>query len=244
VDKRCIEESRIVSRLYTVIGNGFLGKFIQTQTECTVFDSLTIDAVINQDHDVIIVAAPSSNRLMANSNPIADLENCKKLCEILKSCNYNDIILISTVDVFLNTHYGMNRMFIESELTKLNNVKLIRLPVICHSTIKKNVLFDIKNECWLDKININTKFQYYPLHRLMKDITSLLESDQIFYNLTSAPIQTESLINRFKPTLLHHMKKPNENLQWYDVKNYDDTYAISIEEIMICMGEYFNENRN
>lgn len=225
--------------MYTVVGSGLIGSYLQSQVDCRVYTRGNIQSIDLTNHDTIIVAAPTSNRIWANNHVDEDLLNCKQLYEQLSKCQYQQLILISTVDTFVNNSYGKNRLWLEHSLMHLPNVKVIRLPMICHHSIKKNMLYDIKNECWLDKISIDSKFQYYPLDRLSADICSIVNNPQTWYNLTSCPISNRYLIEKYKPKLLNVIESNNLLPQTYDIKNYNNEYAITESDILTDIDKYF-----
>lgn len=230
--------------MYTVVGSGFIGSYLQTQISCRAYSRHNIDSMHDVLHDAVIVAAPSSNRLWANSHPQDDLDNCQKLYLDLSRCQYHHMVIISTVDVFVDSSYGKNRKWFEEKLLELPNVKVIRLPMICHTSIQKNMLYDIKNECWLDKINIDSEMQYYPLDNLMTDIDMVIDDPHAWHNLTSRPISNRFLIENYNSKLIKQVEKNTVPLVKYDVKNHDDNYAVSDSSILTSIGKYFDENWN
>jgi hypothetical protein len=229
--------------MFTVVGSGFIGSYLQSQIECQVYTRESMHRLYEVSHDIIIVAAPSSNRVWANSYPQEDLSNCQELYKNLSTCCYRCMIVISTVDVFVESSYGRNRKWFEQKLLDLPNVKIIRLPMICHPSIKKNILYDIKHECWLDKINIDSEAQYYPLDNLISDIQEVINSPQICHNLTSRPISNRFLIDNYNPKITKHIEVNSAPLAKYNVKNHNDKYSISDAMILDSIGKYFNENR-
>lgn len=229
--------------MYTLVGSGLIGSYIHSQLECTVYTRNNIELIDQVSHSTIIVAAPTSNRVWVNSHPDDDLLNCQQLHAILSRCSYHQLLLISTVDTFVDNYYGKNRLWFEQALSKLPNVKIIRLPMICHTSIKKNTLYDIKNECWLDKINIDSEFQYYPLDCLVPDILKILSGTKQCHNLTSRPISNRYLIEKYNPALLSQVESNNSAVAKYDIKNHNNTYSVAEQTILKNIEKYFNENR-
>ena len=56
-----------------------------------------------------------------------------------------------------------------------NNHNIIRLPALVGEGLKKNALFDIKNNNNVDLIDSRNSYQFYPLKNLWKDIKKTLE---------------------------------------------------------------------
>ena len=73
----------------------------------------------------------------------------------------------------------------------------MRFGNIVGAGIKKNVLFDLKNNQFLDSINLDSITQWYPLNRLQADIELSLLHPNCEYNLISEPIQVREIVEKF-----------------------------------------------
>jgi hypothetical protein len=79
------------------------------------------------------------------------------------------------------------------------------LPALFGNYFKKNVLFDLLNDNQINKINYNSKFQWYNLDNISMDINKYLNitNDKIcIANLFTEPIETYELLNFFDKTSL------------------------------------------
>ena len=200
------------------------------QFDC-VFNSHSIDTINNYKFDSIYCAAPSSNRLIANNNPSDDLQNIKRLAAALTKSGAQ-IILISTVDAFVKTSpYAMNRKFLEDQVQTLPSYKIVRLPSLVGQSIKKNILYDIKHNQYIESINALDVCQWYPLENLIHDMACL--EDNTITNFVSEPIVNRLILEEFLPASVGLTKNKNENT--YNIQ----PYLYSAEAIMGYMKEYF-----
>jgi len=146
------------------------------------------------------------------------------------------VVLLGTVDSVLRNDfpYGKNRLWLENQLlNNFNNIHILRLSSLIHKNIKKNILYDLKNKCFLDKINLNTRLQWYDLGNLKKDISHSIENNIQLKNLVSEEIYNYEIVDRFYPSLSLTSKEITnvEVLPW----------IYSKDEIFASMEKYFNE---
>lgn len=215
-----------------LIGTGVIGSVLrQLIVFDHIFNSQNIDTINDYKFDVVYCAAPCSNRLLANKNAESDLDNIKKLSKILiDSCA--QIVLISTVDVVVKTSpYAVNRKFLEEQVKTTPNFKIIRLPLLIDSSIKKNILYDIKHNQYIESINALDVCQWYPLKNIANDLLSL--KDNTITNFVSEPIVNRKIIELFSPEKLAIVKNKNENT--YDIQPYHYT----ADAMLDCMKQYF-----
>lgn len=218
--------------MQALIGTGVIGSILQQSIKFDhVFNSQNINTINNYKFDTIYCAAPSSDRLLANKNPTTDLDNIKRLATALTNTDAQ-VILISTIDVVVkNSPYAENRKFLEEQVMSLSNYKIIRLPSLVGSSIKKNILYDIKHNQYIDSINALDLCQWYPLVNLADDLKSLTNNS--ITNLVSEPIVNQRILEQFSPEKLPLVKNKNENN--YDVR----PYLYESDDIMNHMKEYF-----
>ena len=128
----------------------------------------------------IFCAAPSSNRIQANADPMVDLKNVVDLIKILSTVNSTNFILISTVDTQVkNTTYARCRRLLEEYVLTRPGSKIIRLCSLVGDNIKKNVLYDLKHNQYISQINFNDVCQWYPLNNLVDDISKTTQKEKI-----------------------------------------------------------------
>jgi|688.fasta_scaffold156096_2 hypothetical protein len=181
-----------------------------------ISDLLTLD--VDTRHVNLYLSCLPATKWLINKNPLLDLENIFNIINIISKRDYNNIILYSSIDVYSNTdlgadesvmpdisapNYGTNRLIFERLITntlRYNKLLIIRLPALFGKYIKKNILYDLLHCNNIDKINYNSKFQWYNLDRLAIDTKDQLDicTNVRIVNLFPEPIPTNKLLELFK----------------------------------------------
>jgi hypothetical protein len=177
-----------------------LAKFIGADKQ---YNSVNICDMIGQEFDIVYCAAPSGNRIQAMENPVQDSASVDVLIDVLTQTKIGKIILISTGDTQVkpDTVYGHNRLRLEETVKQMNNYYIVRLSTLIADNITKNMLYDIKHETYLDKINTNTLLQWYPLDDLEKDLKRIMFYGIRETNLCSEPFYGRDIIKYLAPHL-------------------------------------------
>lgn len=243
-----------MEREFSIVGAGCIGNFLYDQTKGRIYDRNSAKVLHESSHDIIVITAPTSTRLYVKEHQEQDLKNCDDLVNLLSHCRYNALVHVSTVDVYNSrasdsalpsdirpsAAYGHNRRYLEQKLQQFPNCHTIRLPTIIHSSVKKNLLFDIKNMTWLDKINLENQVQWYPLTRLKQDIVSVVETNSRFENFTSEPITNIEIVSRYRPNLIQILEKNKScDKMVYNVKSSQCDYRVSAQETWSAFDQYF-----
>jgi len=201
-----------------VIGNGLIGQHVQRIIEPDhVFTSTNIDHF--GDYDIVYCAAPTGNRIWVAQNEKQDLDNINRLIGTIEQAEIGRFVLFSTCDTQINPHtaYGKNRLWLETFVSSnYSNYTILRLPLIVHKTITKNILWDICNQSeWIHKINPNSMLQWFDLDQL----SHVLNTQEPILNVCSEPILCKDIIQEFAPELLDQLdysqKGESYNLQPY-----------------------------
>lgn len=232
---------------FTIIGAGFLGKYLNTQLlDSNLVSRSTTQEFVSSEHDVVVVAAPTGNRIQVNRNHLDDLADCDKILELLSSCRYNRILHISTVDTYSTltsdsdlpgsimpiAKYGANRWYFENSISKFPSSQILRLSSLVDKSIQKNILFDLKHNQWLTSINLNSKIQWYPLKRITDDINYMLNNPDIKYlNLVSPPISNRSIIQKFYPNLEQQLELNICPTVEYNVHTNQNCYTVDLDSV-------------
>jgi hypothetical protein len=194
----------------------------------TLCDSINFDFKFNSkninefsSHDIdgcdLYLSCLPATKWLINQNVLGDLENIISLINIFKTKTYRNVYLISTIDIYSDSpqgtdenylpnykssNYGSNRLLFESLVKtqlKYNQCKIFRLPALFNNKIKKNILFDLINNNNIDKINSNSKYQWYNLDTLSEDIDQLeskFPNEEVF-NLFTEPLDTQMIVDLF-----------------------------------------------
>lgn len=184
---------------------GFVGGSLLRQYRFEeLFRSINIRKIEMRSFDLVVCAAASAQKWIANTNPVEDLQKINDLITHLKTIKCNTFILISTVDVFKNPivvdensyveetglhAYGFHRRLLEKFVEEqFPNYLIVRLPGLVGSGLKKNIVFDFLNENNLGAIDSRGIFQFYPMVNLWSDIQAALGAKLNLVHLTAEPI--------------------------------------------------------
>jgi nucleoside-diphosphate-sugar epimerase len=186
---------------------GFVGGNVsRTHTFTDLYNSANIAQIAGRSYDLVVFSAARAEKWRINQNPEADTTHIDELKETLASFRTNQLVLISTVDVYghpisvdENTPvpepglhpYGAHRAELEDFARhQFTNVLVVRLPALFGPGIKKNVVFDLLNNNGVEKIDHRGSFQYYDLRHLWDDVTVALRAGLELVNFATQPIST------------------------------------------------------
>lgn len=190
-------------KLGLIGSNGLFGSEIcKFYTPTLVYNSHNIGDIAQNKFETVICAAPGANRHTAQANPAADAASVDKIIAVLSSQRIKRLVLIGTIDAVAHPYsaYGQNRLRLENFVKQqFQNHYVLRFGNIVGAGIKKNVLYDLKHNQFLDSINLNSMTQWYPLHRLQADLEHALTHDCYEQTLISEPIQIKEIVERFFP---------------------------------------------
>lgn len=202
---------------------GFTGTVGQVLKETMLFDyfynSNNINNIVRDNVDTVVCAAPTGNRLWVANNIQSDLDNINLLTDILKQIRIKKFILISTVDtLFATSGYGVNRKILEDTIKDIfDDYHIIRLPSLISKNIKKNVLFDLKNNMYLSNINPESEIQWCLLDEVSQAISNVINSNLREINLVSEPIKNKEIIDLFFADKKEHIGITPTACQLYNI---------------------------
>jgi len=247
----------------TIIGKGFVGKNLLNQYsefKHQVYDSKNISLINQQEHDIILCAAPSGKKWLVNQDKQKDLDNIMSLVDILKKTKFKKLILFSTIDIYNNNcvieneqsinfniePYGNNRRIFENEIMQMTDcTHVIRLPALFGNYLEKNYIYDLLNSNMIDKIKMNSSFQWYPISKLREHIEFLIENNIPVLNLSVQPIDTGTIVDTFFPELKNQLNFDTKGI-FYDMRSgyINDYYFLNKNIILIEMEKYIRNVRN
>lgn len=190
-------------------GFGMIGSNIVEQySNDNEISIITRENILDFEHkifDLIFCAAADGRKYLANSEPYNDLINVMSLVQSVRLLKCQKFILVSTVDVYNSVgnvgdessrieierfSYGANRLCLEIALREVFGSKLaiIRLQGIIANNLKKNILFDIKNQKSFVQLGKESMIQYYPLRMFRNHIEEVLSKGIVLCNLSCQPI--------------------------------------------------------
>lgn len=189
---------------------GFVGSTLIKQTRFDeLYRSTNIEEIEDKNFDMVVCAGAPAQKWIANAKPREDEKNITALINHLKTVKTNLFVLISTVDVFktpvnvneetpvdeFDLHpYGLNRRMLEKFVENhFENHLIVRLPGLVGPGLRKNVIYDFKNNNNVEKIESRGIFQFYPMVNLWSDIQRSLELKIKLVHLTAEPIAVSAI---------------------------------------------------
>ncbi len=193
---------------------GFVGSNIARQAKFSVrANSRNFHELVGQNFDLVVFAAAPAVKWWANANESEDHAIVADLINTLSSISAARFVLISTIDVYpdpicvneltqidaqANSAYGRHRYWLECEVRRqFPRHHVVRLPGLFGPGLKKNVLFDLLCRKLLDKINLDSSFQWYPLSRIWSDIEKTVTANLEVVNFAVEPIRTNLIHDRY-----------------------------------------------
>ena len=190
---------------------GFVGSNLINQISFDdLYNSSNIYDLRGRSFDQIICAGVSAIKWQANADPSGDWTGIERLLQALRSVKCRELVLISTIDVYpaprlldetahlsgvSNHAYGTHRLALELICKELfETVRIVRLPALFGTGLKKNIVFDLINRNCLHAINPQSSFQWYDVRRLSADIETMCNEDLNLVNLVTEPVVTADLI--------------------------------------------------
>ena len=202
------------------------------------FNSRNIQEIVGNHYDLLVCSGVSGTKWMANLRPDQDKENIDQLMENLRGVTAEQLILISTVDVYGNpsqvnedsrvdgecqTSYGRHRHEFEKTICEhFPKVTIIRLPAIYGLGLKKNALYDLMHDHEVEKINAHSVYQFYSLDRLWHDIEICLAHEWPLVNVATEPLGIGVVARE-----VFHVELTNgasENAARYDFRTKYDSF--------------------
>jgi nucleoside-diphosphate-sugar epimerase len=184
---------------------GFVGSNIAVQRDFELLvNSSNVDSLRGGEFGTVVFSAARAEKWKANLDPAADLAHVDDLKEILDSFVAEQLVLISTVDVYLDPRgvdesseisvqglhaYGRHRYELEQHARKSHpNVVIARLPALFGAGLKKNIVFDFLNDNNLDRIDSRGSFQFYNVGHLADDLDRACDANITLINVNSVPV--------------------------------------------------------
>ena len=192
---------------------GFIGGNLARQRAFAAwFRSTDIHTLGGRSFRRIVCAGAPAVKWKANQEPAADRANLQRLFDALGACDADELVLISTVDVFAsprgvtesddphgpNHAYGTHRLALEDFVRdRFPRVLVARLPGVFGPGLKKNVLFDLRANHRTGFIDPASVFQWYDVTRLSGDLDRALAAGLELVHLAPEPVPTAQILARY-----------------------------------------------
>lgn len=242
---------------------GYIGSTLgKSKSYSCYVNSKNFKSISGKNFDLLVCAGLPAQKWRANNNPHADWQNVTELSEVLKNVQADVAVLISTFDVyqppigsnenckpslFGSEAYGVNRawfeLFFQSNFPKTH---ILRLPGLYSKDVRKNLIHDILNNKFdqLDKVNMNSTFQFFNTERVGELIELVLKSDISILNVSSEPVFAQEIAGLANINLQSVAKEIH-----YDVKTIyateicgQENYLFSKEFILYEVSKLFEDS--
>jgi nucleoside-diphosphate-sugar epimerase len=183
---------------------GFVGSNLLRQHSFDAcFNSSNIEQIAGRGFDLVVCAGARAEKWKANAEPGRDLDNIERLTRALEQVNARKVVLISTVDVFINpidvdeesptptaglSPYGRHRRRLEQIVAGRFDSLVVRLGGLYGPGLKKNVIYDLLHDNNVAAIDSRGTFQYYDVSRLWRDIELALDNELTLAHLPTEPV--------------------------------------------------------
>ncbi len=188
---------------------------LRTRSFDVTYNSSNIEAIEGRAFDRIVCAGVTAAKWWANANPQEDRSRIERLIDHLGKIETDEFVLISTIDVYKDPHgvtesdpivrdglhaYGSHRAMLEDWVAEhFSRHRIVRLPGLFGSGLKKNAIFDLIHDNGIELINPASRYQWYPLENLADDLDRCAAADLNLINFATEPIAMGAIIDRFFP---------------------------------------------
>jgi|SRR5690349_9221470 nucleoside-diphosphate-sugar epimerase len=183
---------------------GFVGgNLLRQRPFDALFNSKNIEEIVGRSFDLVVCSGARAEKWKANAEPERDRDEIERLMRALMQVSAQKLVLISTVDVFLNPvdvdeespvataglhAYGRHRRLLEEMVGSRFDALIVRLPALYGHGLKKNVIYDFLHDNDVRKIDSRGVFQFYNIDRLWSDIRVALDNDLELVHLATEPV--------------------------------------------------------
>jgi nucleoside-diphosphate-sugar epimerase len=183
---------------------GFVGSNLLRQHSFDAcFNSSNIEQIAGRGFDLVVCCGARAEKWKANADPERDLDSIERLTRALEQVNAQKVVLISTVDVFLDpvdvdedsptpttglTAYGRHRRRLEQIVAGRFDALIVRLVGLFGPGLKKNAIYDLLHDNNVGAIDSRGVFQYYDIGRLWGDVELSLDHELPLVHLPTEPV--------------------------------------------------------
>jgi len=183
---------------------GFVGgNLLRQRSFDACFNSSNIESIGGRSFDLVVCAGAPAEKWKANADPGRDSDIIERLTRALEHVNARRLVLISTVDVFLDPRnvdedspvpmaglhaYGRHRRRLEQIVASRFETHIVRLVGLFGPGLRKNVIYDFLHANQTDRINSRSVFQFYDIRRLWRDITIAIDNELPLVHLPTEPV--------------------------------------------------------
>ena len=195
---------------------GFIGGNLARQTAfADLYNSKNIGEIEGREFGLMVVSGVTATKWWANQNAEEDRRRIDSLLGNLSKVKAERVFVISTVDVYpvtrgvdegfdchgaANHAYGGNRLYFEDEMKRLfPAAKVVRIGGVFGHGLKKNLIYDLLHDNGVEKINLESSFQFYDVGGLWNDLVRMEDNDLSLVNLLTEPVTMGEIVERVWP---------------------------------------------
>jgi dTDP-4-dehydrorhamnose reductase len=184
---------------------GFVGSTLLKQRPFEhLYRSTNVGEIAGKEFDLVVCAGAPAQKWLANKDPVAERQNIERLIEQIRMVKCRTFVLISTVDVFdqpvevdeetlvdeTGLHaYGLHRRMLEKAIVEnFRNHLIVRLPGLVGPGLRKNVIYDLRNNNNLQAVDSRSVFQLYPMINIWSDLHTAQRENLRLVHLTAEPV--------------------------------------------------------
>lgn len=188
---------------------GFVGGNLKRQARFdALYDSKTVGTLGEAEHELVVCAAPSAVKWLANKEPEQDRASIGRLTDALDGARAARFVLMSTVDVYPTPvdvdedsaiegdiqPYGQHRLELERFVAeRFPEHLIVRLPGLFGPGLKKNVVYDFLHRNRLGAIPADGVFQFYDLANLWADLERARDAGLRLANFATEPVSVREV---------------------------------------------------
>jgi hypothetical protein len=186
-------------------GTGFVGSSLLRQSGfAAAFSSRDIGELSRVPRSLVVCAGAPAQKWIANADPAGDRARLASLFDALERLECERLVLVSTVDVFADPRgvdedsvpattvlgaYGLHRLELEQFVRRrFPGALIVRLPGLVGPGLRKNAVFDLHHGNAVDALDARSRYQFYPVVQLWRDIETALAAGLPLVHLTAEPV--------------------------------------------------------
>lgn len=237
---------------------GFVGSNLKDQLpkNTKLYNSKNIEDIKYKAFDDVYFCGISGYKYIANINPTQDMSNIIYVASILSTIKFNRLFVVSSQDCNVTlvsncsdigtppTPYGRNRLIFENIVTSMfdaNKVYILRIGCLFGKNIKKNIIYDLLNNNYLDHLTDNFTMQLYDLNNLANDFNYLYDNNIHLANIFSEPVYISEIINIFNQCGYNYQF----NLTLNNNKSYNNKGLLLPKDLLLSkLKDFINAYRN
>ena len=195
---------------------GFVGQNLLCQRRFDLcVNRANLDALQDLRVGRLVLSALPAQKWLANRHPEDDLSNMRRLQRALLGVEADEVVLISTVDVYPKPQdvdeddpvprgqgapYGQHRFEFEQwVLERYERCTIVRLPGLFGPGLRKNALHDLLNGHEVERLHADARLQWYPIDRLADDIDRAIALRLGLVNAAVEPLALADIAQRHFP---------------------------------------------